>query len=72
MKDGNIYIFEFKYTKYNYFQLKVPLGYSVNHSSFITCIKNSSGVIMAEFHSLWKNITYQQRSFNTFFWREDY
>jgi len=39
MKDGNIYIFKFKYAKYNYSQLKLSLGYSVNNS-FITCIKN--------------------------------
>lgn len=41
-----------KIKKYNYSQLKLPLGYSVNNYSFITCIKSSSGLIMAEFHSL--------------------
>lgn len=52
MKGGNIYVFKFKCTEYKFSQLKLSLGYSINNYSSIMCIKNSSEVIMAEFHSL--------------------
>lgn len=69
MKNGNICIFKFKFTKYNYSQLKLPLGYSVKNSFSITCIKNSSGVITAEFRSLWKNITFINKDLSIPFFR---
>lgn len=52
MKDGNIYVFIFKYTKNFFSQMRLSLGYSINNYYFTMCIKNSSEVTMTEFHFL--------------------